>query len=355
MRSLLGEDGGGTRRPEREETVEIRSGSVKSGTVCSEEGYSETQSEKFRSGSRGFRGQGGDWWRAILLLAGMLLVLGNLVFSGPNSRESAREAEQTKEGLYLSDCLRIAGSSSMERYVSALAEGFMDNYPEVEVTIQFTGSSAGIAAVIGGTADIGLSSRDLTEEERAQGAVENPAGLDGIAVCANPANGVEGLTGKQLAEIYTGGIYHWRELGGNDVPVVVIGREAGSGTRDAFEKFLKADGSCVYTNELDSTGAVLARILSTPGAVGYASLEAADRVRNRAWEKEQSELTILSLDGAEPSLENITDGTYPLNRPLFMVTKGETALLSPLVQQWFAYIYGEEGRAVRERLGIAGQ
>ena len=318
------------------------------------------EGRRSRSGGRQFERQGKDRSGAILVLAGLFLILASLVFSGPDTGESAEgirgngegglaeepvwkeQAGRQKDNPQLSGCLRIAGSSSMERYVSALAEGFMENYPDVDVTVQFTGSSAGIAAVTGGSADIGLSSRDLTEEEREPGAVENLAGLDGIAVCANPANGVGGLTGNQLAGIYTGGISNWQELGGNDMPIVVIGREAGSGTRDAFERFLEADVPCAYANELDSTGAVLARILSTPGAVGYVSLEAAERVK--------SGLTILLLDGVEPSMETVEAGSYPLYHPLFMVTRGETALSGPLVREWFAYIYGEEGRAIRTLL-----
>lgn len=302
-----------------------------------------------------------------MAVAGVLLLCLNLVLPGPGSGEPKEAAGEGRDAgtadfrgsqcvrEELSGTLMLAGSSSMERYVSALAEGFMERYPDVAVTVQFTGSGAGIAAVTEGMADIGISSRDLKEEERDRGAVEHLVGLDGIAVCANAACGVEGLTGEQLAGLYTGRIVGWAEPGGSDVPAVVIGREAGSGTRDAFEGVLGVEGLCVYDNELDSTGAVLARILSTPGAVGYVSLEAAQRVRDREREKGRPEIIILALDGTAPSPETVRDGRYPLCRSFFMVTKGETAFQPPLVHAWFEYVQSEEGRAIREITGIAGQ
>ena len=153
--------------------------------------------------------------------------------------------------------LRLEGSSSMEKAVDGLAEGFMEQYPEVAVTVQFTGSGAGIEAVAEGRAEIGNSSRNLTEEERARGLTENVAAIDGIAVCVDAFHGVRDVTKKQLADIYTGRITNWAALGGEDLPIVVIGREAGSGTREAFETLLGIGEQCTYANELDSTGAVM--------------------------------------------------------------------------------------------------
>lgn len=262
-----------------------------------------------------------------------------------------------------SGCLQLTGSSSMEKYAGALAESFMEMYPDTAVTLQFTGSSAGIAAVTGGSADIGLSSRYLKEEEKAAGAVENIVGYDGIAICANPANGISGLTGEQLSQLYTGKIRSWSELGGSDLPVVLIGREAGSGTRNAFEEWLGLTDRCTYAGELDSTGAVMARIAVTPGAVGYASLEAADRMGSRAKaesagaygmaeSRAETDLVILSLDGAEPSMANIRNGSYPLYRPFIMVTGGEAEKENELVRVWLAYVGSEEGIRIAESMKI---
>lgn len=301
-------------------------------------------------------------------------------------QEAERQALRNPAG-----CLQLAGSSSMEKYAGALAESFMEVYPDVAVTLQFTGSSAGIAAVTGGSADIGMSSRYLKEEEKTSGAVENIVGFDGIAICANPANGIGGLTSEQLILLYTGAIRNWSELGGSDLPVVPIGREAGSGTRDAFEERLGLAGQCTYANELDSTGAVMARIEVTPGAVGYVSLEAADRMRGRtetesgsadrmrrrtetesggadrmrgsteteSWgadsmaEREAGTApTVLSLDGAEPSMENIRNGSYPLYRPFIMVTYGEAGSGNELIRIWFAYVGSKEGRRIAEKMRI---
>ncbi len=263
--------------------------------------------------------------------------------------EQAREDSRKPAG-----CLQLAGSSSMERYAGALAEGFMEKYPEVDVILQFTGSSAGIASVTGGSADIGMSSRYLTEEEKTAGAVENIAGADCIALCANPANGVTGLTGEQLSRLYTGEIADWSQLGGGKLPVVLIGREAGSGTRRAFEELLGLADRCTYANELDSTGAVMARIEVTPGAIGYVSLEAADRMRREA-ETEGGAgavCTVLSLDGTVPSMENVDNGSYPLYRPFIMVTRGEAEDGNELVRAWLSYVESEEGRGIAEKMGI---
>lgn len=278
----------------------------------------------------------------LLILAGAALIFGNVCSSRAPSAADGQagavcsRAGQMKQEGHITD-LRIVGSSSMEKYADALAEGFMERYPGVTVTFQFTGSSAGIAAVTGGSADVGLSSRYLTEVEKAAGASENIVGFDGIAICANPANGISGLTGEQLSRLYTGQIAYWSELGGNDLPVVLIGREAGSGTRVAFEGLLGLAEQCTYANELDSTGAVMARIEATPGAIGYVSLEAAEG--------------ILSLDGVSPSLENIRRGSYPLYRPFIMVT-GEGQKGNELLNAWFAYVYSEEGSRIAEKMKI---
>lgn len=240
----------------------------------------------------------------------------------------------------LSGTLRLAGSTSMEKLSDAWAECFMERYPNVRVTAEFVGSSAGIEAVLSGGADIGNSSRGLREDERAGGAVENPVAIDGVAVCVDPANAVDSLTCGQLADIYTGAVRNWLELGGADVPIVVMGREAGSGTRSTFEEILGVAGQCDHANELDSAGAVLARVASTPGAIGYVSLDIVD-----------DSVKVLSLEGVQPLEESIRDGSYPLGSPLIMVTRGRIGEQEELVQAWFRYVYSEAGQAIAGQLG----
>lgn len=241
----------------------------------------------------------------------------------------------------LSGTIRMAGSTSMEKLADALAESFMKKYPNVTVTVEYVGSGAGIQAVLSGMADIGNSSRALSAEEQAGGAVGTVVALDGIAVCTDPANAVRELTKGQLKDIYTGAVTNWSEVGGEDFPIVVVGHQAGSGTRDAFEEFLGAKDVCSYSNELGSSGAVLAKVASTPGAIGYVSLDVTD-----------DSVAVLALEGVTPAADNIREGSYLLSRPFLMVTGGELCRQSRLVQAWFDYVLSEEGRAVTERMGL---
>lgn len=273
----------------------------------------------------------------------MLLLLAECAGCGGESEEGADTAPQ------LTGCLRLEGSSSMEKAVDGLAEGFMERYPEVSVTVQFTGSGAGIEAVAEGRAEIGNSSRNLTEEERARGLAENVAAIDGIAVCVDAFHGVREVTKEQLTEIYTGQITNWADLGGEDLPIVVIGREAGSGTREAFETLLGMEEQCTYANELDSTGAVMARIASTPGAIGYVSF---DIVETGGKGVTGHNVMALRLDGVEAEAENVRNGSYPLCRPFLMVTKGEVSAQEELVQAWFRYVSSEEGREIMAKAGL---
>lgn len=249
---------------------------------------------------------------------------------------SVQEADTELSGTIL-----MVGSTSMEKLANALAESFMAEYPGVTVNAEFVGSSAGVEAVNNGTADIGNSSRNLKDEEKEAGAVENIVAIDGIAVCVDPANTVTGLTKQQLTDIYSGTITNWSEVGGSDGPIIVVGREAGSGTRGAFEEILGVEDSCAYANELDSTGAVMAKVASTPGAIGYVSLDAVD-----------DSVTALALEGVEPTVENIKAGDYFLSRPFVMATKGEIGAQSDLVQAWFDYVLGEEGQSVAQTVGL---
>lgn len=261
------------------------------------------------------------------------------------AEEVTSEENQIEEGQTevsdLSGSIQMVGSTSMEKLANALAESFMEKYPNVTVSAEFVGSSAGVEAVLSGNADIGNSSRNLKEEEKANGAIENIVAIDGIAVCVDTSNTVTNLTKEQLANIYTGAITNWSELGGKDTPIIVVGREAGSGTRGAFEELVEVVDSCNYANELDSTGAVMAKVASTPGAIGYVSLDAIDE-----------SVTVLSLEGVAATVEDIQGGTYFLSRPFVMATNGEISAQSELVQAWFDYVMSEEGQAVAEMIGL---
>ena len=250
----------------------------------------------------------------------------------------AAPAETTTD---LSGSISMVGSTSMEKLANALSEAFMEEYPDVTVTAEFVGSGAGIEAVTNGTADIGNSSRSLKDEEKAAGVVENVVAIDGIAVCVDPANEVADLTKEQLTNIYNGTVTNWKEVGGVDEPIIVIGREAGSGTRGAFEELVDLKDACKYANELDSTGAVIAKVASTPGAIGYASLDALD-----------DSVKALSLEGVEATAENIKAGNYFLSRPFVMATKGEISEQNDLVQAWFDFVLGDEGQQVASEVGL---
>lgn len=255
------------------------------------------------------------------------------------TKEAATEAKAADADL--SGSISMVGSTSMEKFANALSEAFMEKYPKVTVTAEFVGSGAGIEAVSNGTADIGNSSRNLKDEEKAKGVAENIVAIDGIAVVVDPANTVEDLTKDQLTSIYDGTVTNWKDVGGNDAPIVVVGREAGSGTRGAFEELLKLEDACKYSNELDSTGAVMAKVASTPGSIGYVSLDVLDDT-----------VKALKLDGAEPTEENIKAGKYFLSRPFVMATKGEISEQSDLVKALFDFIYSDEGSELVKSVGL---
>lgn len=265
---------------------------------------------------------------------------GDAATAQPSAVESsaAAPAETTAD---LSGSISMVGSTSMEKLANALSEAFMEKYPDVTVTAEFVGSGAGVEAVTNGTADIGNSSRSLKDEEKAAGVVENVVAIDGIAVCVDPANEVANLTKEQLTNIYNGTVTNWKEVGGADEPIIVIGREAGSGTRGAFEELVDLVDGCKYANELDSTGAVIAKVASTPGAIGYASLDALD-----------DSVKALSLEGVEATAENIKAGNYFLSRPFVMATKGEISEQNDLVQAWFDFVLGDEGQQVASEVGL---
>lgn len=254
---------------------------------------------------------------------------------------SATEEGKKEETTKLSGKISLAGSTSMEKLCEAMSESFMEAYPDVTVTTEYTGSSAGIESLTQGSIDIGNASRELKDGEKEKGVKENVVAIDGIAVITDKENATKDLTTEQLAAIYTGEISNWKDLGGNDEAIVVIGREAGSGTRSAFEELLKIEDACQYAQELDSTGAVLAKVASTPGAIGYVSLDVVDDTVNA-----------VSLNGVPALEENILAGKYLLSRPFVMATMGEVSEQNELVKTWFEFISSDEGKSIISDLGL---
>jgi phosphate transport system substrate-binding protein len=260
----------------------------------------------------------------------------------PAPEASAPEVEVSADTTAeLSGTITMAGSTSMENMANAVAESFMGKYPGVTITAEFTGSSAGIESVLAGSVDIGNSSRELKDTEIEAGAVENVVAIDGIAMIVDPANTVTDLTKENLAAIFTGEVKNWSELGGADAPIVVVGREAGSGTRGAFEELVEVIDVCVYANELDSTGAVVAKVASTPGAIGYVSLDSLDDT-----------VVAVSLEGVEATVDNIKAGAYFMSRPFVMATVGEISEQSEVVQALFEYLASDEGLEVIKAVGL---
>lgn len=276
-------------------------------------------------------------------MAAVSLMTFGLVGCGSESPQSADAAEQGKneESVELNGTIKLAGSTSMEKLCEAMSESFMEKNPGVTVTVEYTGSGAGLESLAAGSVDIGNASRGLKDEEKASGEVENIVAIDGIAVITNKSSSIKDVTSKDLAKIYTGEITDWAELGGEEQPIIVIGREAGSGTRDAFEELLEVKDVCAYAQELDSTGAVLAKVGTTPGAIGYVSLDVVDDT-----------VSGLKIDGVEPTEEEILAGNYMLQRPFVMATKGEISEQNELVQTWFNYINSDDGKEVIKQVGL---
>ena len=253
-------------------------------------------------------------------------------------QETTKTAEADKK---LSGTISLAGSTSMQKLADALAETFMEANSGVTVTVEYSGSSAGIESLLNGSCDIGDASRNLKDSEKSGGAVENIVAIDGIAVIVDKNNTVAGLTKQQLSDIYTGAVTNWSEVGGSDTPIVVVGREAGSGTRGAFEEILKVEDTCKYAVECDSTGAAMAKVASTEGAIGYVSLDVLD-----------DSVNALNLDDVAPTSDNIVAGTYFLCRPFVMATKGEISEQNELVQAFFDFLKSDEGKAVVKAVGL---
>ena len=242
-----------------------------------------------------------------------------------NNADTSADEGTSNENL--SGSLSLAGSTSMEKLCEALKESFMEKNPGVTVTVEYTGSGSGIESV--------------TDDEKANGVEENIVAIDGIAVITDKDNSVTELTSDDLKKIYTGEISNWKDLGGKDEAIVAIGREAASGTRGAFEELLDVKDQCKYAQELDSTGAVLAKVGSTPGAIGYVSLDVLDDT-----------VTAMKIDGVEATEENIVAGKYLLSRPFVMATKGKIDEQNDIVKAWFDYVNSDEGQAVIKKVGL---
>lgn len=231
------------------------------------------------------------------------------------------------------------GSTSMGKVIGALGEVFQNNNKNVKFTYNPTGSGSGIAAVSEGRCDIGLSSRSLKDDEKASGLAETVLAYDGIAVIVNTENSVSELSLEELSKIYTGEITNWSELSGNDAEIVVIGREAGSGTRDGFESITGTKDACAYRQELTSTGDVITTVSQNPDAIGYASLASIGE-----------SVKVLSIDGVTPSEDTVKDGTYKVQRPFVLVTKKDKAL-SETAQKFFDYATSKEAAEVIAKAG----
>ena len=243
----------------------------------------------------------------------------------PAAEEPAAEEPAEEPAAALSGTVSTNGSTSMEKVIGALAEQFMADNSGVTVTYDPTGSGTGIEAVSTESCDIGLSSRALKDTET--GLTGTVVALDGIAIIVNAENAVEDLTVEQIASIFTGEITNWSELGGEDLEIACIGREAGSGTRDGFESITGTADACVLSQELTSTGAVIEAVKSNPNAIGYASLSSAEG---------QEGIQLVTVGGVACTEETVLDGSYAIQRPFVMVTKDGTAL-SEAAQAFFDF------------------
>ena len=261
---------------------------------------------------------------ASALLALTLAGCGSTETETPETTDEGTTTEQTST---LSGAVATNGSTSMEEVMGVLMEQFKNDNPDVSVTYDPTGSGTGIEAAANGTADIGLSSRALTDEEISSGLVGTEVALDGIAVIVNADSPVADLSVEQIAQIFTGEITDWSEVGGDAGEIACIGREANSGTRDGFESITETEDACVLSQELNSTGAVIQAVSSSPNAIGYASLSAVEG---------QDGIKAITVGGVACTEETVKDGTYEIQRPFVFVTKEGTAL-SEAAQAFFDF------------------
>ena len=276
--------------------------------------------------------------KTFAIVLSLVLCIGILAACGTNdstpttdpTADTTEPAATEPAAAELSGNVNVNGSTSMGDVIAALTEGFNEANPDVTINYTGSGSGAGITGVLDGTCDLGLSSRALTDDEKSQGAVENIIALDGVAVVVNPENTVTDLTTEQIAQIFTGEITNWSELGGADAEIAVFGRENGSGTRSAFEEIVGVEDACAYTNEYSSTGDVIGNVASNPNAIGYASLSAVDE-----------SVVALMVNGVAPSEDTVKDGSYEIQRPFVIVTVDGTEL-SPAAQAFLDYAMSAE-------------
>ncbi len=231
------------------------------------------------------------------------------------------------------------GSTSMEKVIGALGEAFEEKNSGATFTYNPTGSGTGIKAVLEDRCDIGLSSRSLKDAEKADGLVETVLAYDGIAIIVHPDNPVSDLSVETIAKMYTGEITNWQEVNGNDAEIVLIGREAGSGTRDGFESITKTGDLCKYRQELTATGDVITTVASNPNAIGYASLASI-----------KDSVKALQVNGVAPSEATVKDGSYLVQRPFVLVTKADKAL-SETAQKFFDYVTSSEAAEIISAAG----
>ena len=275
------------------------------------------------------------------ILASATLALTLLAGCGSNGNAPASSAASSApSGGELTGSVATDGSTSMKSVIGALGESFQNANSGVTFTYNPTGSGSGIQAVSEGRCDIGLASRSLKDDEKSSGLTETVLAYDGIAVVVSPENPVSDLTIEQIADIYTGKITNWSEVGGNDAEIVLIGREAGSGTRDGFESITGTTDACQYRQELTSTGDVITTVAQNPNAIGYASLASV-----------KDTVKALAVEGVTPSEETVKDGSYLVQRPFVLVTK-EGVELSAAAQDFFNYITSAEANEIIAGAGV---
>lgn len=255
------------------------------------------------------------------------------------SKDTANEGGSAPTQSEISGTVSTDGSTSMGKVIGALGESFMQKNDAVSFTYNPTGSGSGITAVNEERCDIGLSSRALKDEEKAQGLTETVLAYDGIAIIVNPANEISDMSIEDVAKVFTGEITNWKDLGGADSEIVLIGREAGSGTRDGFESITKTEENCKYRQELTSTGDVITTVSQNEGAIGYASLAAV-----------KDSVKALSVNGVTPSESTVKSGKYVVQRPFVLVTKTGKDL-SPAAKAFFDYITSADASEIISKAG----
>ena len=276
----------------------------------------------------------------IALALTLVMALSLVACGNSNSDNSGDNAADNNGGdAAITGTVSTDGSTSMEKVIGALSESFMAANGGVTVNYNPTGSGSGITAVQEGTCDIGLSSRALKDEEKAAGLKETVLAYDGIAIIVHPDNPVSDLTLEQIAKLYTGEITNWKDVGGNDAEVVLIGREAASGTRDGFESITGTKDACQYRQELTSTGDVITAVSQNPDAIGYASLASV-----------KDTVKALNVGGVTPSEATVKDGSYKVQRPFVLVTV-EGKALSPAAQAFFDYALSAEAASIISAAG----